>query len=86
MINGNVSPIIRGNRSRVLCDAWVSLIARHQRPYLFLVTVTGLPPHAATRRYTIAAESDNAAAMKGISLFVKEFEYMPVAIQAAEAL
>jgi hypothetical protein len=85
MLNGKLHRIIRGNEARVLCNAIVDLISRHQRPYLFRVTVTGLPPHIATREYTIAAKDDNAAAMKGLSLFVKEFENMPRAIQAAEA-
>lgn len=83
-INGHARRIIVGNKCRVLCDASVDLIARHCRPYIFLVTVTGLPPHVATRRYTLEAMSDDKAAMKGISLFVKEMERMPVAIQALE--
>ena len=84
MPNGNVIPLLRGNPRRVLCNATVDLLSRRQRPYLFEVTVTGLPPHIATRRYTIASKDDNGAAMKGISLFVKEFERMPVPILAAE--
>jgi len=80
MINGHVSPIIRGNAVRVLCDATVELISRRQRPYLFEVTVTGLPPHVATRKYTIAAKDDNSAAMKGLQLFVKEMEHPALAI------
>ena len=77
--------IIHGNQARVLCDAVVDLISRVQRPYLFRVTVTGLPPHVATRVYHISAKNDNSAAMKGLSLFVKEMERLPVAIRAAEA-
>lgn len=84
MMNGNASPILRGNKVRVLCNAVVDLISRRQRPYLFLVTVTGLPPHVATRRYTIDAKDDNSAAMKGIGLFVKEFECVPLAVTAFE--
>jgi len=80
MINGHLSRIIRGNAVRVLCDATVELIHRHIRPYVFLVTVTGLPPHAVTRKYTIAAKDDNSAAMKGISLFVKEMEHPALGI------
>jgi hypothetical protein len=86
MLNGHAKRIITGNRCRVLCDATVDLVARHCRPYIFLVTVTGLPPHVSTRRYTIEAKDDTHAAMKGISLFVKEFERMPLPIQAAESL
>jgi len=82
MINGHTSPIIRGNRCRVLCDATVDLIHRHIRPYVFLVTVTGLPPHVATRKYTIAAKSDNDAAMKGIQLFVDEFSAVTPILKA----
>jgi hypothetical protein len=72
MINGAVKNILRGNEAHVLCDATVELISRRQRPYLFRVTVTGLPPHVTTRIYDIAAVSDDAAAHKGIDLFVKE--------------
>jgi hypothetical protein len=84
MINGKAKNIIRGNEARVLCDATVELIHRHIRPYVFLVTVTGLPPHVAMRKYTIAAKDDNSAAMKGLSLFVEEMECLPLAILAAE--
>jgi hypothetical protein len=64
---------LRGNRNQVLCDATVDLISRVQRPYLFAVRVTGLPPHAYVRTYDIAAWSDDAAAAIGIDVFVKEF-------------
>lgn len=80
MINGHVSRIIHGNAVRVLCDATVELIHRHIRPYVFLVTVIGLPPHVATRKYTIAAKDDKTAAMKGIQLFVKEMEHPALGI------
>lgn len=85
MLNGKLHRIIRGNEARVLCDAIVDLVSKHQRPYVFKVTVTGLPPHVATRVYTISAKDDNGAAMAGIRLFVKEMEHMPRAILAAEA-
>jgi hypothetical protein len=85
MLNGKLHRIIRGNEARVLCDAIVDLISKRQRPYVFKVTVTGLPPHTATRVYTIASIDDNGAAMKGIQMFVKEMERMPRAILAAEA-
>jgi predicted DCC family thiol-disulfide oxidoreductase YuxK len=81
MINGKSHRIIRGNQARVLCDAIVDLISRIQRPYLFKVTVTGLPPHVATRIYEINANTDDRAAMKGIQLFVKEFESMPTVLK-----
>jgi len=80
MINGNERRIIRGNAVRVLADAVVDLISKAQRPYLFEVTVTGLPPHVATRVYEISAKSDDLAAMKGISLFVKEMEHPALGI------
>jgi hypothetical protein len=57
----------------VLCDAIVDLISRVMRPYLFRVTVVGKPPHAYRRVYSIAANTEDSAAMKGIELFVKEF-------------
>jgi len=69
-INGK--KLIHGNQCQVLANAFVDLISRAQRPYLFKVTVMGLPPHIATRYYDIKAKSDNDAAMKGISLFVDE--------------
>jgi hypothetical protein len=65
--------ILAGNTNRVLCSATVDLISRLQRPYLFAVRVTGLPPHAHVRTYDIAAWSDDAAAHIGIDVFVKEF-------------
>ena len=53
------------------CTAIVDLISRVQRPYLFRVTVSGQFPHNWRQVYTIAAESDDSAAMKGLELFVK---------------
>lgn len=66
----------------VLCSATVDLVSRRQRPYLFSVTVTGKPPHNVTKVYTIAAESDNSAAMKGLDLFQKDMSH-PYAILSA---
>jgi hypothetical protein len=74
MLNGHKSPLITGNKCRVLCQATVDLISCVQRPYLFKVTVTGQPPHDITRVYDIAAVSDDAAARLGIDTFVKEME------------
>ncbi len=82
MLNGRASRLIRGNDCNVLCDAVVDLLSRVQRPYLFRVTVTGLPPHAVTRVYEIAAKSDNIAAMSGIERFVKEMSH-PLSILGA---
>lgn len=69
MINGHKSPIITGNACRVLCNATVELISKVMRPWLFRVTVTGLPPHNCTRVYEIAAKSDNDAALLGLKIF-----------------
>jgi hypothetical protein len=69
MLNGHKSPIITGDAVRVLCSCVVDLISRVQRPWLFRVTVTGLPPHNCTRVYEIAAKSDNDAALVGLKIF-----------------
>ena len=76
-INGR--RILRGNEAHVLCDATVELVSRVLRPFLWKVTVIGLPPHSVTRVYEIAAKSDNVAAMTGIEKFVKEMS-RPLAI------
>lgn len=55
------------------CTAIVDLISRVFRPYLFEVTVTGEPPHSGVRKYRIAADSENSAAIKGLELYVKEW-------------
>ena len=55
------------------CTATVDLLSRVFRPYNFLVTVRGEPPHAVVRRYKIAAPTDDEAATCGMQLFVKEF-------------
>lgn len=54
-------------------DVTVDLLSRLLRPYLFRVTAFGKPPHEHRRVYTVRADSDDSAAMKGIELFVKEF-------------
>jgi hypothetical protein len=72
MLNGRKSPIIQGNECRVLCEATVDLISKVFRPYLFRVTVTGKPPHEATRVYEIYGKSDDEAAMAGIRQFEKD--------------
>lgn len=38
------------------------------------VTVTGQPPHAQTRTYSIAAKSDTDAAQQGLHRFTEEME------------
>ncbi len=82
MMNGHERRIIRGNAARVLADAIVDLISKKQRPYLFRVTVTGLPPHLYVRTYDIAAKSDSIAAMKGIQRFVDEFSALTLILGA----
>jgi hypothetical protein len=54
------------------CTATVDLLSRVFRPYNFLVTVTGEPPHQFVRRYRVAAPTDDEAAACGMQLFVKE--------------
>ena len=44
---------------------------------LFKVTVTGLPPHAQQRVYTLSARDDNSAAMTGIEYFVNAMSAPP---------
>ena len=72
MLNGHKSPIITGNACRVLCNATVDLISKVMRPYLFRVTVVGIPPHATTRVYDMYGKSDDEAAMKAIRQFEKD--------------
>jgi|HubBroStandDraft_1064217.scaffolds.fasta_scaffold85950_1 hypothetical protein len=68
-----MSSILTPRTATPRCTAIVDLISKFQRPYLFLVTVTGEPPHAGVRKYHVIADSDNSAAMKGLELYVKEF-------------
>lgn len=62
------------------CSATVELASLVERPYRFLVTVTGEPPHAFRRQYNVigprGADVESAAdscAMKGLELFTREF-------------
>lgn len=73
-LNGKVRRILMGNECQVLASAIVDLITRVQRPYLWRVTVTGLPPHNVTRVYEIQAKDDNTAAHLGIDIFVKAMQ------------
>ena len=54
------------------CTCTVDLLSRVFRPYNFLVTVKGEPPHAFVRRYKVAAPTDDEAAHFAMQLFVKE--------------
>jgi hypothetical protein len=66
------------------CTATVELISSVMRPYLFRVTVIGEYPHAHRRGYTIVADTDDSAAMKGLELFVAEFgRKLPGVVSAA---
>jgi hypothetical protein len=64
--------IIDPKKCHVRCEATVDLMSKVFRPWLFKVTVTGSPPHIATRVYEIYGKSEDAAAMAGIDKFVKE--------------
>jgi hypothetical protein len=68
----NGKSMVEVSTANVLCNATVDLISRVQRPFLWKVTVTGVPPHATTRVYEISASSDNRAAMRGIDRFVRD--------------
>jgi hypothetical protein len=72
--------LIEVPRSRVLCQCTVELLSLVQRPYLFSVTVIGLPPHAQRRVYEISAMSDRLAAQRGMALFSDEMS-RPVTMQ-----
>ena len=64
--------LIEVPRRRVLCQATVELLSLAQRPFLFAVTVIGLPPHAERRVYEIAADSDMVAAETAMRHFERE--------------
>lgn len=62
------------------CEATVELASLVERPWRFLVTVIGQPPHAFKRVYNViapgGADVESAAdscAMKGLELFIREF-------------
>jgi hypothetical protein len=76
--------LLHGNECRVLADATVELVSKVIRPYVFRVTVTGLPPHAHTRQYQISAPSDDSAAMKGLQLFEAEFSMVQKVVDRHE--
>jgi hypothetical protein len=56
---------------RVTCT--VDLLSKVFRPFNFLVTVCGEPPHPFVRRYRIAAPTDDEAAAAGMQCFMNEF-------------
>ena len=59
-------------KQTVLWNATVELQSRTERPFRFIVTVTGLPPHAVTRKYEVKTSSPNQAAMLGGNRFERE--------------
>ena len=65
--------IVEPQNATPRCTATVDLLSRVFRPYNFLVTVFGEPPHAYRRQYKIAAPSDSEAAICAMQLFVREF-------------
>lgn len=65
--------IVNPLNANPLCSAVVDLVSRVQRPFLWRVSVTGLPPHAYSRIYDIPAATDGIAARAGIQRFVEEF-------------
>lgn len=67
-----MSEILTPETASPRCTCTVDLLSRVFRPYNFLVTVTGEPPHEFVRRYKIAAPSEDDAAAFGMQLFVKE--------------
>lgn len=68
------------NSATPRAQAIVDLLSRVQRPFLFLVTVFGEPPHSCVRKYHVRAPDDSSAASKGLELFVKEFTPHPLAL------
>jgi hypothetical protein len=72
--------ILESKNATPRCQCVVDLVSRVQRPYLFLVTVWGEFPHCHTRKYHVAADTDDSAAKKGLELFVKEFSSPAVQI------
>ena len=64
--------LIEVPRRQVLCQCEVELASLVMRPFLFRVTVTGLPPHAERRIYEISANSDRLAAEKAMEQFSRE--------------
>jgi hypothetical protein len=75
--------ILTSDTATPRCTCTVDLLSKVYRPFNFLVTVRGEPPHAYIRRYKIAAPTDDDAATYAMQLFVKEFMPKPVREQMA---
>ena len=65
------------------CTCTVDLLSRVFRPFNFLVTVRGDPPHEFIRRYKIAAPTDDEAASCAMQLFSQEFMPKVIVEQSA---
>lgn len=59
-------------KKTVLWNATVELQSRTERPFRFLVTVTGLPPYTLVRKYEVKTFSPGQAAMLGGTRFERE--------------
>lgn len=68
-----MSLITDPRQAPVRCTAMVDPIRLGSR-LGWRVTVRGQPPHAATRVYEIAADTDTLAAQEGMRRFEREFE------------
>jgi hypothetical protein len=64
--------LIEVPRQRVLCQCVAELISPFIRPYLFRVTVQGLPPHAQRRVYEVTGDTEELAATKAMDIFSRE--------------
>jgi hypothetical protein len=61
--------VLTPQNSPVRCQCIVDLISKVQRPFLFLVTCWGEPPHAYMEKYHITALDPGSAAAKGLEVF-----------------
>jgi hypothetical protein len=76
-------PLLTPQTATPRCKCVVDLISKVQRPFLFLVTVFGQPPHSVIRKYHVRAPDDASAASKGLELFVDEFTPRRIALLTA---
>lgn len=76
-------PVLTPQTATPRCRCIVDLLSKVQRPFLFLVTVFGEPPHSVIRKYHIRAPDDSSAAGRGLELFVNEFTPRHIGILTA---
>lgn len=76
-------PVLTPQTASPRAKCIVDLLSKVQRPFLFLVTVFGEPPHSVTRKYHVRAPDDASAAGKGLELFTNEFTPRYIAILTA---